>query len=254
MNYSTLYKRDTYINKDIPFIYGKDIYEYDIHHAGISISRYFNLLPEEELDRIEKKAKNKKEIAVILGKLQRKDSKFKENLKKGFEDARELFFKENQLQDNEILSIKKDAIFTLCPCTKTDFGDIVFVNKNHYTSYARIGMLEFYYAYDKLDVKGISDEKLYEHQDHILKFINKVFYLMENDSIVHTLQYIRVFSDRYKRLELDPEYYRSFDREGVYRTKDGEYTYSFVTPDLLPTMDISYNYVVIICGFLTTIL
>ena len=59
-DYSSLYKRDTYLNKDIPFIYGTNIYEYDMHHAGISICKYFDLLPEEEIERIENKSKNKK--------------------------------------------------------------------------------------------------------------------------------------------------------------------------------------------------
>ena len=252
--FSSLYKRDTYLNKDIPFIYGSDIYEYDMHHAGISICKYFNLLPESEIERIETKSKNKKQIAVILGKLQRSNPEFKKNLAQGFIDAREMFFRENKLQDEDILSIKKDAIFTLRTCEHTAFEDIQFSLKNHYSSFVYTGLYEFYYAYDKLDVKGIDDRNLYMFKDNIMQFISKVFYKMENGSKEDILRYIRVFSDRYKRLELEPEYYRSFNREGNYRSKDGEYIYNMATPELLPEIDISFNYLNVILPLLKTII
>ena len=140
---SELYKRDTYLNKDIPYLFGKNIYEYDIHHAGISITREFSLLPEESIDKIEQKAKNKKEIATLLGLIQREDKEFKEKLAKGFVKARQLFFESNGIEDNEILSIKKDAIFTLKPCKKVTFGFIEFNMKHLYSSYLILVNMNF---------------------------------------------------------------------------------------------------------------
>lgn len=253
-DYSSLYKRDTYLNKDIPFIYGTNIYEYDMHHAGISICKYFDLLPEEEIERIENKSKNKKQIAVTLGKLQRKNSEFKKKLAEGFVNAREIFFRENNLQDEDILSIKKDAIFTFRTCDKCIFGPLEFSQKNHYTSFVHIVQYELYYSYDKLDVKGIDDKILYQYKDYMMEFISKVFYKMENETKEDTLRYIRVFSDRYKRLELEPEYYRSFDREGSFKSKDGEHVYNMATPELLPEIDISFNYMNVILPLLKTII
>lgn len=252
--YSLLYKRDTYLNRDIPFIYGTNIYEYDMHHAGISICKYFDLLPASEIERIETKSKNKKQIAVILGKLQRSNPEFKKNLAQGFIDAREIFFRENGLRDEDVLSIKKDAIFTFRICDYQVFNEITFSLKNHYTSFVHTDQYEYYYSDEKLDVKGINDSHLYLYKDHIMKFISKVIYKIENETKEDVLRYIRVFSDRYKKLELDPEYYRPFNQEGNFHSKDGEYIYNMATPDLLPEIDITYNYLNVILPLLQTIL
>lgn len=252
---SELYKRDLYLT-DTMSLFGTDIYEYDIHHAGMSISREYQLLPEEVLDEVEKTAKDKKEIAVLLGKLQRKDQKFKEGLAKGFVRARKEFFESNELEDCQIISIKKDAIFTTCECKHQQFGEIVFVGKHHYTSFLQIGKLEFYYDSDKdeLDVKGIDDKDLEYVKDGIPNFIKKFFYKMEFEGKEATKHFIRSFSDSYKRLELDPEYYRSFDRNHNFVTWDEETMYTDIGPDLLPSINIGYNYLNIITPFLVSIL
>lgn len=265
---SELYKRDTYLNKGIPRIFNKHIYEYDMHHAGISISRELNLLPDDVLDRIENKAKNKKEIAVLLGKIQKKNSEYKEGLKNGFEEMRKRFFNANELEDEDILSIKKDAIFVFKPCNMLTFGEVVFSLKHDYTSYIYTGPYEFYYQSDVsfdlekregfilegLDVKGLGDELIYLHKDYVIQFIKKVFYKMEQEGKENVLRYIRVMSDRYKRLELDPGFYREFNRESNYRSKDENITYSFITPMLLPSIDISYNYQNVILAMLKAVL
>lgn len=252
--YSELYKRDTYLNKDIPYIFGRHIYEYDMHHAGISITKQFHLLPEESINKIEKKAKNKKDIAVLLGKVQQKDKDYKEKLAKGFVEARRLFFEANKLEDNQILSIKKDAIFTLRPCKYTEFDYITYSLKHHYTSYLKLDKYELYYNLDELDVKGIDDVTLINHKDFMIDLIKRYFYKMENENKESTLRYLRVMIDKYKRLELDCGYYRSFDRESNYVTKDGEYVYSEITPMLLPDMEIGVNYMNILMKLVESIL
>ena len=252
--YSDLYKRDTYLNKDIPSIFGKHIYEYDIHHAGISITREFSLLPEESIDKIEKKARNKNEIAILLGKIQQKDKEYKEKLAKGFVEARRLFFEANNIEDNQILTIKKDAIFTLKPCNIVKFGSIIFSLKHHYTSFLYTGKYEFYYNMDELDVEGINDVLLKEHEKYICSIINKFFYKMENETKEDVLRYLRVMIDKYKRLELDCGLYRSFDRNSNYLSKDGEYIYSEITPMLLPTVEIGVNYTDILMKLVESII
>lgn len=252
--YSELYKRDTYLNKDIPTIFGRHIYEYDMHHAGISITREFSLLPEESIDKIEKKARNKKEIAILLGKIQQKDKEYKEKLAKGFVEARRLFFESNQLEDNHILSIKKDAIFTLKPCNVTNFGHISYSLKHLYTSFLYTGKYEFYYNTDVLDVKGMDDILLKKHENYICSIIKKFFYKMENETKEDTLRYLRVMIDKYKRLELDCGFYRSFDRNSNYLSTDGEYIYSEVTPMLLPTVEIGVNYMDVLMKLVESII
>ena len=254
--YSELYKRDTYLNKDIPSIFGRHIYEYDMHHAGISITREFSLLPDESIDKIEKTAKNKKDIAVLLGKIQKKDKEYKEKLAKGFIEARRLFFEANQIEDNQILTIKKDAIFTLKPCKVINFGHISYSLKHQYTSYLYTEKYEIYYGYDndELDVKGIDDVLLIQHKDYICNLLKKFFYKMENETKEDVLRFLRIMIDKYKRLELDCGYYRSFDRNSNYLSKDGEYIYSEITPMLLPTIEIGVNYMNILVKLVESVL
>ena len=107
---SELYKRSLYRNKDYDFIFGSDIVEYDIRSAGLSLIKYYDLLPQKTIDFLEgmeKDARNKQ-----IGMIQRDDPVFKERLKESFVNIRKVFFETNDIQDNEILAIKKDAIFT----------------------------------------------------------------------------------------------------------------------------------------------
>lgn len=251
---STLYKRDVFLNKEIPHIFNKEIYEYDMHHAGISISRELNLLPDDVLDKIEERAKNKKEIAISLGKIQKKDNNYKEGLKNGFEEIRRRFFESNELEDFNILSIKKDAIFTLIPCKNLIFGKVVFSLKHKYTSYMYTGSYELYYNINELEVKGLDDLQLFHHENHVTEFLKRVFYKMEEEGKESALRYVKVMSDRYKRLELDPGFYRDFNHASNYRSKDGEFIYSDITSLLLPSIDISYNYQNVILPVIKAIL
>ena len=45
---SELYKRTMYLNKNIEFIFGKEIIEYDIKSAGFNIIKKFKFLPEDK--------------------------------------------------------------------------------------------------------------------------------------------------------------------------------------------------------------
>jgi hypothetical protein len=63
----------------------------------------------------------------------------------------------------------------------------------------------------KIDVKGISDEKLKLHEDYMLDIINKFFKSMEKKSIDKTISMMRRFIDKYKARELPLNYYRRFD-------------------------------------------
>ena len=108
---SELYKRSLYLNKNIDYLFGVDICEYDIESAGLNIIKYYGLLPQDRITYLEgmsKEARNKQ-----IGIYQRDDSVFKEALSEGFVNIRKEFFELNEIEDDDILSIKKDAIFTL---------------------------------------------------------------------------------------------------------------------------------------------
>lgn len=252
---SDIYKRDLYLNRDIPYLFNDTIIEYDIHRAGLSITKEYNLLSEDAIKDIENKATNKKDIAVLLGYVQRQNKDYKEALSKGFVKARETFFRENNIEDKDVLSIKKDAIFVLKECKNTEFGHIVFNDKHHYSSFINTGSFEFYYDrnHNSVDVKGISDILLEQHEEYLMSFIKKFFHKVENEDNLSCLRFMRVFIDRYKKKELECGYYRSFNNLSNYVMLDGS-DYTDIGIDLLPLVDIHINYQNVIIPLLNTLI
>ena len=71
---------------------------------------YYNLQPEKVIQKLASMAKSQREIAV--GKLMRKDKEFSRNLEESFNKIIQEFMDANELSWDDIVSVKKDAIFT----------------------------------------------------------------------------------------------------------------------------------------------
>ena len=50
---SQLYKRTTWLNKNIDFSFGSSITEYDMKSAGLSLIKEFKMLPDDEIQKLE---------------------------------------------------------------------------------------------------------------------------------------------------------------------------------------------------------
>ena len=230
METSQLYLKDTYLNKDISIISNRRIVEYDLKSANTSLCKEYKLLSDDQISKIENM--KKKERVITIGKLQRKDREFNSSFKESFKDIRRRFFYANNLEDKDILAIKKDAIFCLVGCNETKFGKCHFVEKNVYTSYMHIDKLELYYnargeSFDKskLDVKGISDETIHLHDGFMLDFINTIFKKIEEGNEASLFRYINRFVSKYKHLQLPVGYYREFNNTSLIRLNDMDQTF-----------------------------
>ena len=235
-----IWDHDQFINPNIPYIFNREIIEYDLKEAGYSIVREFNLLDDKRLgvlDTLDKTSRH-----VKLGIYQRDDKDFKENYIKAFSIARRFFIEDNNLTKDDIISIKKDALFICKRCEHQKFGKYLhFRPKNIYTSYIRLdNKLELYYSKDKLDVKGIKDEYLELHKDYIIKFIKTYFNKIETEDSKSVLNYVRRYIDKYKNKELEVGYYRTFDKRSVIEFND--YVDSYVlTESIKNDIDIRFN-------------
>lgn len=244
-----LYEKDSYKNPNIVAIFGKRIYEHDLKSAGFNISREYKLLSDSEINRLINLPKKSRQVAI--GLLMRKDQKYKEELKNGFIKARKFLFENNNLNEEDVITIKKDAIFTLKKCQVTTKGFIDFRIKNMYSSYIRLGYIEIFYnsAIDKFDIKGMDDENVKLHNDGILKFIKKYIIWMENkdDDVMKKLMR---FVNKYKQRSLSASYYRTFDSNSQYVELDDDGILDYVLDeyddDDVSNLDISYNYINII--------
>jgi hypothetical protein len=239
---STLYQRHNYLNKDIEYIVSNEIIEYDIQSAGFNIMKKYKLLDEQKIRYLESLGKKQRQIQI--GLYQREDRTLVKRLNEKFVEVRQWFFENNDIQDEDILAIKKDAIMTTKRCFNTEFGNIVFAEKNIYTSYYYLNNYEFYYNKDTVDVKGISDELLELHDEYMLDFLYNFFRMNEISSRKKVIGLIKDFSYYYKRRELDINYYRELNSQSLFKINEklfGEKIGLKYTKDK-ESIDIGYNY------------
>lgn len=237
-----IWKKDNYINDNFLYLVNKEIIEYDMKEGGFSLVQEFNLLDESIINKLKKMSKEKRKIE--LGKIQRDDDKFKENLKQAFQAARKIFFEMNDLEDNDILSIKKDAIITTRYCKYSKVGKYIdFRPKHEYTSYIRLDKrLELYYSPNEFEVKGIGENAITLHENYLIKFLKLYFYKLETKTSEDVIEFTRNFIDKYKTRNLPVGYYRNFNVKSDYIIIDDDTRYMTYWEDQKEDIDISYNY------------
>ena len=252
-----LSKKTLYLNPNITFVTNQEIVEYDMKSAGFSLIRKYNMLPDDMIDRLGKVGKKsnaldpkygKKEQDILIGKLQRNDKELSKKMKLAYEIERENFITKNQLDEEDIISIKKDAFFlSTTKSIKGKIDDYIhFRKKNEYTSYIYIKPLEIYYKDgQELEIKGLSDESYDLHRDFLLSFIKRILKLAETRDKETVLMSARRFIDKYKALELESEYYREFNSQSKFQYLDGEMTDVDYRQDN-QELNIMYNYQILI--------
>ena len=208
-------KKTNWLNPYIQYLFDEDIIEYDMKDAGFNIIKQFKLLPSEKIIELEKMGKGFDRHKAI-GILQR-DREFSTRLLDKFAEMRGLFVGYNNLGDNNIIAVKKDAIFTIGECKKTKFGGIEFAQKNRYSSYIRFEdnhNIEIYYSNELTDVKGMSESSLNRHRFYILQFLREVIAKLEDKNSSVRRDLINFIMD-YKSMSLDETYYLEFNNKST---------------------------------------
>lgn len=213
---SSLMDRHNYLDKNIPFLISNEIIEYDMKSAGFNLIKKFKLCTQSEIDYLEKLDNKKRHIKI--GLMIRKDKSLGKALNEKFKEMRNEFYNANRLTNDNILSIKKDAIYVMRRCNVLEYDNIEFVEKNHYTSYFNMGKLELYVGMDKIDVKGIADNKVIKHYPYMLDYLFIIFKMMETSQHKIIVKNVVDFANYYKQLELDVGYYRELNEISLFRT------------------------------------
>jgi hypothetical protein len=232
------------------------ITEYDMKEAGFSLIKEFSLLPNNVISTLSKLTKQERTIRI--GKLMKSDQfNLSEELMESFIEARRLFFESNELESQDILSIKKDAIFVIDKsCDYLDFGDnIHFVPKNKYSSFIKLDGIELYYSAwkDTMDIKKTSnkDNPLFGHIKKILKSNETV----SKDNLFQLLQKFR--SD-YLNFRLETECYRELNIENKFRINSDMVSNLVLTDrldeSLVDYINIEYNYIHIVIPLISVLL
>lgn len=247
---SQVYLKDTYINPDYTFILSGMIREYDIAKANVNILFSMGLLTREQADYYLNLPSLDRKIQ--MGYLQRDNENVKEALKKGFVHYRQLFFDANDIEDHEVLSIKKDAIYLINKIpTHTQFDNVSFIPKNIYNSYYKFEHYEFLYYGDpvnqieRLDIKGISRSAIKLHEEYLLDFLKFIFYSAMTESIEFVIEAMSSFINDYLNLRLHSGFYRELNSNSQFRFKTNSflsYTAEYLQEEeYVQFLDISYN-------------
>lgn len=205
-------RKSVYMNPDIEYIFNEDIIEYDIQDAGFSLIKQFRLLPDDKIRELASMDKGFERHKAI-GILQRDDKVLSKNLSDKFADVRRIFISTNNLTDNNIIGVKKDAVYTIGQCQRLVFGKVRFVPKNRYTSYIRfsnVQNLEIYYSSDGIDIKGISEHAINRHRLYMMEFLRTMIPMIEERD-PGVKRYLSKFVREYKLGELTEAYYLEFN-------------------------------------------
>lgn len=204
--------KSTWLNPDIEYLFNNEIIEYDIRDAGFSLIKQFKLLPDDKIRELTSLDKGFDRHRAI-GMLQRDDKEFSKRLSDKFAEVRMIFIASNKIGDNDIISVKKDAIYTIGSCDKLKFGTVTFIPKNSYTSYVRFSNannLEIYYSSGGMDIKGIGETSLNKHRLFTLEFLRSVISMLEIKDI-RIKRYMMNFINDYKCANLDDGFYLEFN-------------------------------------------
>lgn len=251
-----------YLNQNRFFEINSNIVEWDIKSAGISIIQEYKLLPQDKIDKLLSLPKDRRNISI--GKIGQSDKDFARILEDKFNEVIDIFIKNNNLdKEYDVLSIKRDAIFTINrQIPNPNIGEFIkFVPKNTYHAYLFLKPYEFYFkSNDDIDVKGLCgdierrNELLKLHKNGIINFLNEVIKLCERTNMNKRQinKFCSNFVNLYKRKELDFDYYREFNSESMYKYVSMGQTMMVDEIDisLLEKIDITYNYINIILPFI----
>ena len=244
---SKLWSKDKYTDDNISYIINNTIIEYDMQSAGFNLIKEFDLLPECDkymIDRWEKMDKMQRKVSI--GWYEKKHPEFKKVKRDAFARARRLFFIANNVEDFEVLAIKKDAIFLLREATELEFGYIKFVPKNEYTDYVILNNVEVYHERGKIDIKGIQDEIVLRHKDGWLKAISFIFAKMKTaNGKEEVATFLKELMYEYKTLDLPIDFYREFNKSSLYlsnMTLDGKAIEFKELPEEVTVYDLNITY------------
>ena len=216
---STLYEKHNYLNKNIRYLKNTSIIEYDIHAAGTCILYELGLIKKELFEylmSLDKFTRNR-----LVGDLLAQHPKWNKLQMKGFSDVMKRFMEVNNIEDKDILSIKKDSIVLIgSKIIRTLYIDNLyqFNITGKYNNYMYLKEKELYINSKTLDydTKNFNKDVLEVQSDYFINFILSTIVLnSERDNRNEVFSSLKYFRSKFLNKELEDEYYFDLD-EGSY--------------------------------------
>jgi hypothetical protein len=184
------------------------IYEYDITAAGFSMIREFKLLPKEDRQYLATLTKRQRNIEI--GMMTLKNRQLLREIEKNLKQVMLDFRTKNDIQESDIVSIKRDALYTLKRAKHLNFGKYIkFRKESKYSSFQQLAGKEFYYSSwdDVMTIKGLSKEVITKHEQFLLKDIKAFMKLAESLSPSSYLIKLDQYRKKYIEKELPIQTY-----------------------------------------------
>lgn len=197
-------------NDKIQYLFHGNIMEYDMVAASLSISRRFNLLDDALIDQLN--LLPKKDRTRRIGLIQKDDKDYSEKLLKGILNIRKTFLEQNNLTDENVVSLHSDAVFFNSKSEVKNIADgVEFKKKGSWTSFIRFRNIEMLYDGACVTFKNVNKDMLNMHTLGIIRHISKIFEMIEdyNDEI---FDYMSRFQAQYLQDKLPDYYYIPFCR------------------------------------------
>ena len=237
---------NTFYKAPYEYLIGVPIYEYDIKAANVSVLRHHNIIDDQQYQSYLKAPKKEREVemGIWLKQLELYDL-FKQTVA----EARQWFFKENHIEDHQILYIDNDSITLIDRlANNTQYSQYIdFKQKNTYNSFYRLGRVDFLYYSD-------NDQESYRikyggtklnliHKDGFLDLLLSIANEAQNRNYQAMVLMIKHIYKQYIDRQFPIEYYREFNQKSEYKLIPG-YAFQYYTnipPEGLNSIDISYN-------------
>lgn len=243
--YSDLWKKDNFTIRKTYAI--APIYEYDIRKANISILRTLGCIDEKQYNYFYNLPKYAREVQI--GLLLRDNPDISDALTNGFKTFRQQLFEYNAISNDEVISVKKDAIFVTRQLMYTKMSDWVeFVNKGSYSMFLRLGNLELWFTSTAegsgLDIKGIKDGLLETYDSYFPMIIVMCLSRVIMGDVKGALDLCKGFIREYTNRELPVSAYREFNRDYSYKIRNSAYKTLLYDGDV-SCLDIDHNLMIL---------
>lgn len=207
--------------------------EYDIRHANISMLKTAGSLSDEMYNYMESLPKMEREIIIgnwIRGEKYIRDgavhlSHTEAAIKEGIKNAKYDFCRINNIETQDIVRIASDALIvkvsnTTHPYIQDINPYILFHISGIYTTMIKLAdiILLFNSETCAVDIKGISDDKLFLHQPFLTAICELLLYIENGDKKVALMKHKELY-ENYISMALPLEYYRELNAGSGYKLK-----------------------------------
>ena len=214
---SSMHEKSIWCNDNIQYVFHKNIVEYDMSAASVSVCERFSLLPKSEIEKLKLLPKDQR--TRKMGLLQR-DQEFSQRLLKGIKEIRRKFIELNGLNEQSILSLHSDAVDIKCKKDVIhEIEGVKFKRAFACSSYIRYHNVEMFYGDGVVKYKNIPRDILNQHtlglNKHILTFCDKI-----DNYDTDVLSYLANFQKNYLQDKLPEYYYLPFGSTGSFKMEN----------------------------------